>query len=597
MREMTGTEYSQRLLQYYEDMIEAQVTHSFYYPKDFRGLRDSGPEPYNGSADIDEFERWLVRLLKFFQVNKMCGRKADFLRVVSVGRYLSGEASEWYEAYVYSVDRDISIRWTFVEVIRRLFHDFIDESALQLAVRSYYQVKYSESKGVYSYIRELNKKASRLTSKPDEFTFRERFIDGLPSRLVKKMVERYDITAESSTIDQMTTAIRTIERSSTYSKRLEERRRTNNANDSLSPARQERTKDKSDKDRSHRKSRSRERRKSRGKDRREERRDRRDRGRSNRGDVRRERKFEPTKDRDRDTGKGKSANPNVTCFSCQQKGHYANDPACPMYGKKDKPTLRDRPQVRAARAETSDWTSGDEEDELMDGSQYSSSTGDDHSLSESESDTPTSGNSDDGSELSTERPRVNAITAEEPVEDEDTKYVRAVRAKVAPAIEENLARASVNRKVDRPKRTKGQETCLAGWIRINGVDALTLFDSGSNTDTISPGFAQVAKIPTRKLEQQVPLQLGTVGSRAAINYGVEVAIELGDTRYPDYYFDILNIDRYDCIAGAPLMRQFGVHLDFRDDAIYIGDQRVQALLPDEEAAILRGRQPVKKRTN
>ena len=126
---------------------------------------------------------------------------------------------------------------------------------------------------------------------------------------------------------------------------------------------------------------------------------------------------------------------------------------------------------------------------------------------------------------------------------------------------------------------------------------LTLFDSGSNTDTLSPGFTQVAKVPTRKLEQQVPLQLGTVGSRAAINYGVEVAIELGETKCPGYYFDIVNINRYDCIAGAPLMRQFSVRLDFRDDTIYIGERRVHALLLDEEAAILRGRQPAKKHPN
>ena len=88
-----------------------------------------------------------------------------------------------------------------------------------------------------------------------------------------------------------------------------------------------------------------------------------------------------------------------------------------------------------------------------------------------------------------------------------------------------------------------------------------------------------------------------VGSRAAINYGVEVAIELGETKCPGYYFDIVNINRYDCIAGAPLMRQFGVHLDFWDDMIYIGERRVHALLPDEEAAILRGRQPTKKHPN
>ena len=91
-QEMTGDEYSQRLLQYFEDMINLQVTHSIYYPQDFRGTRDPGPEPYNGVADIDEFERWLVQLLKFYQMNKMCGRRLD-LRVIHVGRHLEGE--EW----------------------------------------------------------------------------------------------------------------------------------------------------------------------------------------------------------------------------------------------------------------------------------------------------------------------------------------------------------------------------------------------------------------------------------------------------------------------------------------------------------------------
>jgi hypothetical protein len=189
---------------------------------------------------------------------------------------------------------------------------------------------------------------------------------------------------------------------------------------------------------------------------------------------------------------------------------------------------------------------------------------------------------------------LNRLGAEDP-ESEDVRFIRAARAKVTPAVEENPARSSMNRKMERPKRSKRQETCLAGWIKINGVDALTLFDSGSNTDTLSPSFTQVSKIQTKKLEHQVPLQLGTVGSRASINYGAEVPLEVGDIQHPDYYFDIVNIDRYDCIAGAPLMRQFGVRLDFREDAIYVGEQRISALLPDEEAAILRGRQPPKQR--
>ena len=91
---MTGEEYSQRLLQYFEDMISLQVTHSVYHPQDFRGTRSHGPEPYDGVSDIEEFGRWLVQLLKFYQTNKMCRRRADFLQVIRIGWNLSGEASD-----------------------------------------------------------------------------------------------------------------------------------------------------------------------------------------------------------------------------------------------------------------------------------------------------------------------------------------------------------------------------------------------------------------------------------------------------------------------------------------------------------------------
>lgn len=591
-------------------MIDLQVTRSMYYPRDFRGTRDPGPEPYDGVADVDEFEKWLVQLLKFYQTNKLCGRKADFLRVIHVGKHLSGEASDWYEATVYSIDRDPGVQWTFIEVIRQLFRTFIDKSALRLAVQSYYRVKYSESKGVYSYLRELKKKANRLTSKPDEFTFRERFIDGLPVKLIDRMIDRYDITAEGSTIDQMTAAIRKIEESSAYQKRVRERRRTHHSNESRSPApRRHERRDRSGKDRSHRRSHSRE--KSRTK-RGEGGSGKQDRYRSTREDTRRERTFEPARDRNRDRereregerirGRGKGPNPNVTCFACRRTGHYASDPSCPMYGKqerKDALPLRDRPQVRAARA----GEGGDEDLEngmdtyLRDGSQYSSASSDESSPSESEPGISTSGATTDGTEGSQGHPvQMNRLEVEESDGSGSMKYVRAVRAKVTPAVE-NPARSSLNRKLDRPKRTKGQETCLAGWIRINGIDALTLFDSGSNTDTLSPSFTQISKTLTRKLENQVPLQLGTVGSRAVINYGAEAQIEVGGARDPGYYFDIVNIDRYDCIAGAPLMRQFGIRLDFRDNTIHVGEQRINALLPDEEAAILRGRKQPKPRPN
>ena len=70
-------------------------------------------------------------------------------------------------------------------------------------------------------------------------------------------------------------------------------------------------------------------------------------------------------------------------------------------------------------------------------------------------------------------------------------------------------------------------------------------------------------------------------------------MELAKLKCKNYYFNIVNINRYNCITGVPMMRKFSVHLDFREDVIFINDQRIQALLPDEEAAILQRQRPHK----
>ena len=89
-------------------------------------------------------------------------------------------------------------------------------------------------------------------------------------------------------------------------------------------------------------------------------------------------------------------------------------------------------------------------------------------------------------------------------------------------------------------------------------------------DTVSPSFTQVSKTWTQKLENQVPLQLGMIEICAAINYRAEVTIEIGDAQNSKRHFNTINTNRNDCTAGAPLVRQFRIRLDFRIDAIYPG---------------------------
>ena len=65
-------------------------------------------------------------------------------------------------------------------------------------------------------------------------------------------------------------------------------------------------------------------------------------------------------------------------------------------------------------------------------------------------------------------------------------------------------------------------------------------------------------------------------------------MELGDRREDKYYLDMVNIDQYDAILGAPFMREFRVCLDFQSNSILVGDMVIEALLPEEEAALLKG---------
>ena len=93
------------------------------------------------------------------------------------------------------------------------------------------------------------------------------------------------------------------------------------------------------------------------------------------------------------------------------------------------------------------------------------------------------------------------------------------------------------------------------------------------------------------MDKQVPLQLGTVGSRASINFGTKPKVDFHSITSRSYYFDIVNIDRYDCILGTPFMRRYGIKLDFDVDAIVLRDKSVKALMPVEESfqAIIKGR--------
>ena len=88
-----------------------------------------------------------------------------------------------------------------------------------------------------------------------------------------------------------------------------------------------------------------------------------------------------------------------------------------------------------------------------------------------------------------------------------------------------------------------------------------MLDTGSISNFVSPAFTTVHHIRAFPLEQQLTLQLGCVGSRSCITHGANAQIWIG-VFDAQLYFDVANIDHYDCILGIPFLRQNAAIVDF-----------------------------------
>ena len=96
-------------------------------------------------------------------------------------------------------------------------------------------------------------------------------------------------------------------------------------------------------------------------------------------------------------------------------------------------------------------------------------------------------------------------------------------------------------------------TCFVVRTKVNGCEALTMVDTGSTTNFISPAFVTVAKLAAFKLESQLALQLGCVGNHSKITHGTHAPVHIGNVTC-DTYFNVANIDWYNCILSLLFLR-------------------------------------------
>ena len=151
----------------------------------------------------------------------------------------------------------------------------------------------------------------------------------------------------------------------------------------------------------------------------------------------------------------------------------------------------------------------------------------------------------------------------------------------------------------KPNQSKGSHPktqighCPTAVLKINGVEALVCFDSGSELDAISPDFARAVGIKPITKENAINIHLAMKGSTSTTSYEVEVDLNLGDAtiRHP---LKVLNLDRWDVILGSYFCRHYNANIDYPMDTIRISDINIKTLSKDEEALTLKSLQGAQK---
>jgi hypothetical protein len=128
----------------------------------------------------------------------------------------------------------------------------------------------------------------------------------------------------------------------------------------------------------------------------------------------------------------------------------------------------------------------------------------------------------------------------------------------------------------RPTSSSAQKLLLATFVKVGGLEAWVLWDTGSSTTGVTPSFAAAAKLTVHPLDAPMNVQLGTTGSRSSITYGLHTQV-ITHGSVSNEYLDVVNFDCYDMVIGIPFIRKHKVVVDVANEQVIINGKPIKAL--------------------
>ncbi len=564
------------------------------------------------------------------------GEANDYNRTLTIGSAMEGAAQSWYNLNIRGplCER----RTSFTETVLRISDEFLTPASATKAQQSFDRVKYARSRGIRSFVRELQTLSSHIFLVVDEYTLRRQIVEAIPQSICDWLIEHKGLSTSTSTVVEWVEAIETREREllekEAYNGNLATTKRTTSSVARTNTSKGTTTTYKSS---------------------------------SKTGTT--------TRPNERGTPTGprlparqKVPLAEITCHACGKKGHYRGSKECEktpssvqlhaMGVEPDSEEANGTPDNDETPFEGIDFNGEpdvgiadegeneeiglgaivagiqivDEENENLD-HDYEEVLLSNMLVEEEEApsyptavvkpeETPErqSGVTFGGLYIEEDQPpedeivymtamkapNNNGTSQEDEVIAEDllksvkgnyevwgsgakTRPAGPTAAQIkAQAAQEWASSPSVkSTQREQKPETRRMRQGLTSLIDVNGTLAYTCWDTGAELDCISPDFIRAIGVETVPKKVVLKIRLGAKGSTTLSNYDANAKLNFGN-RQIECLIDVVNISRWDLILGSPFCNENKVVLDYGTRMIRFGDTVIPALPLEEEEALRRG---------